>query len=81
MRRQPNKLLTRLLIASLIVLAGMHPDTVKQCAHLAAGALFALAEGIAQAAADNPGPAILTGGAIYLAHQVHTHRPRARAHP
>ncbi|MCZ4602942.1 hypothetical protein O3S80_03975 [Streptomyces sp. Lzd4kr] len=79
MRRRPNQLLTRLFIASLIVLAAMHPNAVGQCAELGAGVLLAIVDGIARAAADNPGPAALALGAIYIAYQIHTHRP-VRAH-
>ena len=82
MRRHPNRLLHQLLAASLIILAAMHPAAVTQCTELAAGILLAIVQGIADAASHNPGPAALTAGAIWIAHQARTHKPptRARAH-
>jgi hypothetical protein len=82
MRSHPNHLIRNLLIASLIVLAAMHPQAVGDMAHLGVALILAIVQGAADAAADNPGPAILAAGLVYLAHQTRTHRPRtARAHP
>ncbi|MGQ5576744.1 hypothetical protein [Streptomyces sp. ECR3.8] len=78
MRRRPDRLLTRLFLASLIALALMHPDTTAHLAELATGLLLAIVAGIAQAATAQPEAALLTAGGIYLAHQIRTHRPRAR---
>lgn len=82
MRSRPNRLIRNLFIASLLILAAMHPDTAGHLANLGVGLLLAIVQGAADAAADNPGPAVLAAGAVYLAHQIRTHRPRtARAHP
>jgi hypothetical protein len=79
MARRPNQLLRNLLTASLIILAAMHPTTVGHMAEAGATLLLAIVQGIAQAATDQPGPAALAAGAIYIAHQIRTHRPaRAR---
>ncbi|OXS35403.1 hypothetical protein [Streptomyces sp. XY006] len=80
MRRRPDHLIRNLFTASLIILAGMHPETTAQLAQLGTSLLLGIVNGIAQAAAQQPGPALLTAGAIYIAHQIRTHRPRARAH-
>lgn len=82
MRSHPNRLIRNLLGVALIVLAAMHPDTAGHLAQLGVGLLLAIVQGAAAAAADNPGPAVLAAGLVYLAHQIRTHRPRtARAHP
>lgn len=82
MQSHPNHLIRNLLAAALIVLAAMHPDTAGHLAQLGVGLLLAIIQGAADATADNPGPAVLAAGAVYLAHQIRTHRPRtARAHP
>jgi hypothetical protein len=78
MARRQDHLIRNLLIAALIVIAAMHPEAVGQLAHLGAGLLLAIIDGITRAAADQPGPAILTAGLIYITHQIRTHRPRAR---
>jgi hypothetical protein len=79
MARRPNQLLLRLFYASLIILAAMHPDTARHIAQAGATLLLAIVEGIATAATDQPGPAALAAGAVYVAHQIRTHRPaRAR---
>lgn len=80
MRRHPNRLLHWLLAGSLLTIALMHPATVGRLAQLAVGLALAIVQGAANAAADQPGPAAITGLALYVAHQIHTHRPRARAH-
>jgi hypothetical protein len=81
MRRRPNTLLLRLFYASLIILAAMHPTAAGRMAQLGVALALAIVQGIADAATAQPGPAILAAGAIYIAHQIHTHRPRpARAH-
>lgn len=80
MRRRPDRLLTRLFIASLLILAAMHPTTTQHLAHLATGLILATVNGIAHAAADQPGPALLTAGLLYITHQIRTHRPRTRTH-
>ena len=77
-RRQDHRI-RNLLIAALIVIAAMHPDAVGQMAQLGAGLLLAIVDGITRAAAENPGPAVLTAGLFYIAHQIRTHRPPARA--
>lgn len=79
MRRHPNNLIRNLLAASLIIIAAMHPQAAGHLAQLGAGLLLAIVQGVADAAAANPGPAILAGLALYVAHQIRTHRP-ARAH-
>ncbi|MFD1309757.1 hypothetical protein [Streptomyces kaempferi] len=78
-RRHPNNLIRNLLIGSLIILAAMHPDGTRHLAQLAAGLLLAIIQGIADAATAHPGPAILTAGLIWIAHQARTHRPHAAA--
>lgn len=75
MARRQDHLIRNLLIAALIVIAAMHPDAVGQMAQLGAGLLLAIVDGITRAAADNPGPAVLTAGLIYAVHQIRTHRP------
>lgn len=80
MRRRPNTLLRNLFITSLIILAAMHPQAVSHMAQLAAGLLLAIVDGLAHAAANQPGPAILTAGALYIAHQIRTHQPRTAHH-
>lgn len=77
MRRRPDNLLRNLFITTLIIIAAMHPEAVGHLANLTAGLLLAIVQGIADAAHDQPGPAILTVGAIYAVHQIRTHRPRA----
>jgi hypothetical protein len=78
-RRRPDRLLLRLLYTTLVILAAMHPAAVGHIAQAGATLLLAIVDGIAQAAANQPGPAILTAGAIYITHQIRTHRPRTRA--
>lgn len=78
MARRPDHLIRNLLIAALIIIAAMHPEAVGQLTETAVGLLLAIVQGAAEAAANQPGPAILTAGLIYIAHQIHTHRPRAR---
>ncbi|MGW5616254.1 hypothetical protein [Streptomyces sp. NPDC003877] len=80
MRRRPDRPLTRLFVASLIILAGMHPEATAQLAQLATSLLLGIVTGITTAAAQQPEAALLTAGALYIAHQIRTHRPRARAH-
>lgn len=77
-RRRQDHLIRNLLITSLIIIAAMHPETVGHMANLGATLLLAIVDGITQAAADNPGPALLTAGAIYVVHQIRTHQPRTR---
>lgn len=79
MRRRPDNLIRNLFLASLIVIAAMHPTAVGRMANLGAGLLLAIVQGVADAAHDQPGPAVLAAGAIYIAHQIHTHRPRTAA--
>lgn len=82
MRSRPHHLIRNLLAAALTVLAAMHPDTAGHLARLVVGLALAVIQGATEAAADNPGPAVLAAGAVYLAHQIRIHRPRtARAHP
>ncbi|MFF0140455.1 hypothetical protein ACFYRN_28825 [Streptomyces sp. NPDC005227] len=82
MRRHPNHLIRNLLIASLIILAAMHPDTSRHLAELGAGLILAIVQGAADAATAHPGAAALLGIAAWIAHQVRTHQPRTvRAHP
>jgi hypothetical protein len=80
MRSRP--ILRYLLAATLLILAALHPDTLATLARLGAGAVLAIVTGIAQAATAQPEAALLTAGALYITHQIRTHRPaRARAHP
>lgn len=82
MARRQDHLIRNLLIAALIVIAAMHPEAVGNLAHLGAGLLLAIVQGVTDAATDQPGPAVLTAGLIYVIHQIRTHRPhpnRARA--
>lgn len=82
MRSRPNHLIRNLLGVALVILAAMRPDTARHLANLGAGLILAVVQGATDAAADNPGPAVLAAGAVYLVHQIRTHRPRtARAHP
>jgi hypothetical protein len=78
-RRRPDRLLLRLFYTTLVILAAMHPAAIGHMAQAAATLLLAIVDGITRAANDQPGPAILTAGAIYIAHQIRTHRPRTRA--
>ena len=81
MARRPNPLLRNLLAASLLILALMHPAAVGRLANLTVTVALAIVQGAADAAAANPGPAVLAGLALYVAHQIRTHRPHtARAH-
>lgn len=80
MRRHPNNLIRNLLIASLIILAAMHPTGSSHLAELGTGLILAIITGIANAAAANLGAAALAAGTIYIAYQAHTHRPRTRHH-
>ncbi|GKQ35166.1 hypothetical protein [Streptomyces sp. A012304] len=78
MARRHDRILHRLLYATLIILALMHPDTAGHVAQLAATVLLTTVAGIAQAAAAQPEAALLTAGGIWIAHQIRTHRPTAR---
>ncbi|GGQ83681.1 hypothetical protein [Streptomyces flaveolus] len=80
MRRRPDRILRQLLAATLVILALMHPETTARLAETAAAMVLGIVDGIAQAAAAQPEAALLLAGAIYLAVQIRTHRPRARAH-
>ncbi|MDN3244138.1 hypothetical protein [Streptomyces sp. ZSW22] len=83
MRRRPDRILRQLLAASLIILALMHPETTAHLAEIAAAMILGIVNGIGQAAAAQPGPALLLAGGIYLAIEIRTHRPpaaRVRAH-
>jgi hypothetical protein len=79
MRRHPNHLLRNLLIASLIILAAMNPDATRQLTELATGLVLAMVQGIANAAADNPGAAAVAVITAWAVHRIHTHQPHARA--
>lgn len=81
MRRRPDHLLRNLLTASLIILALMHPEATAQLAQLATALLLGIVTGIAQAATAQPEAALLTAGAIYITHQIRTHRPRTTRAP
>jgi hypothetical protein len=78
MRHHPNRLLQRLLAAALITLAAMHPGAVTTIARLAAGLILATVNGITHAATEQPAAALLTAGALYIAHQARTTRRPAR---
>jgi hypothetical protein len=78
MARRQDHLIRNLLIAALIVIAAMHPEAVGHLARAGTALLLAIVQGAADAAAAQPGPAILTAGLIYITHQIRTHRPRAR---
>jgi hypothetical protein len=80
MRSRPNHLIRNLLGIALTILAAMHPEASGHLAHLGVGLVLAVIQGATEAAADNPGPAILAAGLVYLAHQIRIHQPRtARA--
>lgn len=74
--RRPSQLLRNLLYASLIVLAAMHPTAVGHLARLGAGLILAIVQGVADAAAANPGSAAIAAVIVYAAHQIRSHRPR-----
>lgn len=77
-----HHLIRNLFVASLVILAPMHPDAAGHLAQLGVALALAIVQGAAEAAADNPGPAILAAGVVYLVHQIRIHRPRtAHAHP
>ncbi|MFJ8995579.1 hypothetical protein ACIRQH_34890 [Streptomyces sp. NPDC102279] len=76
MRRHPNHLIRNLLIASLIILAAMHPHATRQLARLGTELVLTIVQGAADGAAAHPGAALLLAGAAYLAHQIRTHQPR-----
>lgn len=78
MRRHPNHLIRNLLILSLIVIAAMHPTTVGHMTRIGTELLLAIVNGMAEGAAAHPGAAALTALAVYVAHQIRTHQPRAR---
>lgn len=78
MRRRPDHLIRNLLIASLIILAAMHQSGTARLAQLGTELILAIVQGVADAAAAHPGPAILLAGLIYIAHQARTHHPRTR---
>lgn len=81
MARRHDHLLRNLFLASLAVLALMHPNTVGRLAQLTVAVALAIVQGTADAAAQNPGAAAITGLALYAAHQIRTHRPcTAHAH-
>ena len=69
-----------LLIASLIIIAAMHPDTTGHLVRIGTELLLTIVQGAADGAAAHPGAAALLAGAVYVAHQIRTHQPRARAH-
>lgn len=69
-------LIRNLLIGALLILAAMHPDTSAHLAEIATTLLLATVDGIARAASQQPEAALLFAGALYLAHQIRTHRPR-----
>ncbi len=75
MARRPNTMIRNLLIGSLIILAAMHPTTVGRLANIAVSLILAIVQGAANAAADQPGPALLAGVILYAAHAIRTHRP------
>ncbi|MEU3282900.1 hypothetical protein [Streptomyces antibioticus] len=75
MSRRSNPLIRNLFIASLIILAAMHPTAVGRLAQLGAGLALAIVQGVADAAADQPAAAAITALAVYAAHQIRTHRP------
>lgn len=76
MARRHDRLLHRLFYASLVVLALMHPHAVGRLAQLTVTVALAIVQGAADAAADKPGAAAITGLALYVAHQIRTHRHR-----
>ncbi|MFJ5967909.1 hypothetical protein [Streptomyces sp. NPDC093060] len=79
-RRRPDHLIRNLLIASLIILAAMHPAGTSHLAELGTGLVLAIITGITRAAAANLGAAALAAGLIYIAYQARAHRPHTRAH-
>ncbi|MFJ8146581.1 hypothetical protein ACIQ6R_16140 [Streptomyces sp. NPDC096048] len=83
MRRRPDRILRQLLLATLIILALMHPAATAHLAEIATAMLLGVVTGIADAASQQPEAALLLAGAVYLAVQTRNHRPRparARAH-
>lgn len=80
MRRRPDRLLLRLFYASLIILAAMHPTGTAHLAQIGTELVLAILGGIATAAQQHPGQALLAAGLIYIAYQARTHRPPARVH-
>lgn len=77
-RRRPDHLIRNLLIASLIILAAMHPAGTSHLAQMATGLLLAIADGILAGAAQHLGGAALVVGLIWIAYQARTHRPHTR---
>lgn len=77
--RRNDRLLLRLFLATLVILAVMHPAGTGAIAHATATAVLAVVNGVAQAAAAAPTAALLAAGGLYLLHHVRTHRP-AHAH-
>lgn len=79
MRSRPHHLIRNLLAVALTILAATHPDTAGHLAQLGVALVLAVIQGATEAAADNPGPAMLAAGAVYLARQIRTYRPRTAA--
>ncbi|MFC7817579.1 hypothetical protein ACFUTR_23395 [Streptomyces sp. NPDC057367] len=77
MRRRPDRILRQLLAVTLVILALMHPETTAHLAEITAAMVLGVIDGIGQAAAAQPGPALLLAGGIYLAVQIRAHRPPA----
>jgi hypothetical protein len=80
MRRHPTHLLRNLLIASLIILAAMNQHATEHLVRIGTELLLAIVQGAADGMAAHPGAAFLLAGAVYVAHQIRTHQPHARAH-
>ena len=58
----------------------MHPNTAAHLAQLGGGLLLAIISGLAEAAAAQPEAAALATGAVYITHQIRTHRPAPARH-
>jgi hypothetical protein len=81
-RRRPDHLIRNLLIASLIILAAMHPTATSHLAQMATGLLLAIVDGILAAAAQHLAAAALVAGLAWIGFNALTHRPHPRrTHP
>lgn len=80
MRRHPNNLIRNLLIASLIILAAMHPAGISYLAQLGTGLVCSILEGILAGAAQHLAGAALAVGLIWIAFNAVAHRPHTRTH-
>jgi hypothetical protein len=77
-RRRPDHLIRNLFIASLIILAAMHPAGTQYLAQLVTGLALAIVEGVATAAVQHLGATAIVIGLALIAHNALTHRPHTR---